>query len=109
MKIDSNEQVQQSRRSVDTLQSQLKQQQMQAQAAVGQAKVDAQRKVEALQEKVALEQKAQEAAISQVKATADTADHQRSFGHNGRRRREDRSGATKSQLEQPFQLETRYR
>jgi chromosome segregation ATPase len=73
MKVDSNEEVMRSRRSVDNLQSQLADQRRQAAAAVGQAKIDAERRVASLQEKVAAEQAQQQAAISQVKATADTA------------------------------------
>jgi len=73
LKIDSNEEVQRSRRSVEGLQSQLAEQRRQADAAVGQAKVDAQRRVASLQEKVAAEQAKQQQDISQVKATADTA------------------------------------
>lgn len=73
MRIDSNEQVQHSRRSVDQLQERLAQQRRAAEVAVGQAKVDAEQKVQSLQEKVAQEQAAQQAAISQVKQTADTA------------------------------------
>ena len=100
MKIDSNEQVQSSRHSVETLQTQLHQQQMQASALVGQAKVEAQRKVEQLQEKVAQEQKAQEAAISQVKATADTATTQLASVSTDVGAVKTDLGATKSQLEQ---------
>jgi len=73
MRIDSNEQIQHSRRSVDQLQERLAQQRRAAEVAVGQAKVDAEQKVQSLQEKVAQEQAAQQAAISQVKQTADTA------------------------------------
>jgi hypothetical protein len=73
MKIDSNEEVQKSSRRVEGLQSQLAEQRRQADAAVGQARVDAQRRVASLQEKVTAEQAQQQAAISQVKATADTA------------------------------------
>ncbi len=72
MKLDSNEQVQNARRSVENLQGLLHQQQLQASQAVGQAKVDAQRRVEALKEQVADEQKKQADAITQVKATTDT-------------------------------------
>jgi hypothetical protein len=100
MKIDSNEQVQTSRRSVETLQSQLRQQQMQAQALVGQAKVDAQHKVEALQEKVEQEKKLQEAAISQVKATADTATSNLASVTTDVGTVKTDLGTTKSQLEQ---------
>ncbi len=73
MKVDSNEQVQQSRRSMGVLQSRLAAQRRAAEQAVGQAKVDAEQKVASLQEKVAQEQAAQQQAISQVKLTADTA------------------------------------
>jgi phage shock protein A len=73
MKVDSNEEVQRSRRSVDELQSRLAEQRRQAEASVGQAKIDAQRRVELLQQKVAAEEAQQQQAISQVKATADTA------------------------------------
>jgi phage shock protein A len=76
MKVDSNEEVQRSRRSVEDLQSRLAEQRRQAEASVGQAKIDAQRRVEILQEKVAAEQAQQQQAISQVKATADTATSQ---------------------------------
>ena len=100
MKIDSNEQVQASRRSVETLQSQLRQQQMQASAAVGQAKVDAQRRVAALQQKVAEEQQAQAAAINQVKATADTASSNLANVTTDVGAVKTDLGTTKSQLEQ---------
>lgn len=73
MKIDSNEEVQSSRRSVEALQARLAEQRRQAEASVGQAKIDAQRRVEMLQQKVAAEEAQQQQAISQVKATADTA------------------------------------
>jgi hypothetical protein len=73
MKVDSSDEVQRSRRSVEELQSRLAEQRRQAEASVGQAKIDAQRRVALLQEKVAAEQAQQQQAISQVKATADTA------------------------------------
>lgn len=73
MRIDSNEQVQRSRRSVEELQARLAEQRRAAEQAVGQAKVDAQRRVEVLQQRVADEQAAQQQAISAVKQTADTA------------------------------------
>jgi hypothetical protein len=73
MKVDSNEEVQSSRRSVEALQARLAEQRRQAEASVGQAKIDAQRRVELLQQKVAAEEAQQQQAISQVKATADTA------------------------------------
>lgn len=73
MRIDSSEQVQRSRRSVEELQERLAAQRRAADQAVGQAKVDAQRRVEMLQERVAQEEAAQQQAISAVKQTADTA------------------------------------
>jgi hypothetical protein len=73
MRIDSSEQVQRSRRSVEELQERLAAQRRAAEQAVGQAKVDAQRRVEILQERVAQEEAAQQQAISAVKQTADTA------------------------------------
>lgn len=76
MRIDSNEEVQRSKRSVEDLQSRLAEQRRAANAAVGQAKVDAQRRVAALQTQVATEQAAQQQAISQVKQSADTANTQ---------------------------------
>lgn len=93
MRIDSNEQVQRSRRSVDQLQERLAQQRRAAELAVGQAKVDAEQKVQSLQAKVAQEQAAQQAAISQVKQTADTATTQISNVSTD-------LGNTKTQLEQ---------
>jgi chromosome segregation ATPase len=73
MRVDSSEEVQRSRRSVQELQARLAEQRRQANLAVGQAKVDAERRVASLQSKVAEEQAAQQAAINQVKQTADTA------------------------------------
>ena len=73
MRIDSNEEVQRSRKSVDDLQSRLAEQRRAAEAAFGQAKIDAQKRVETLQARVAQEQAAQAAAINTVKQTADTA------------------------------------
>ncbi len=93
MRIDSNEQIQRSRRSLDQLQARLAQQRRAAEMAVGQAKVDAEQKVQSLQEKVAQEQAAQQAAISQVKQTADTATTQISSVSTD-------LGNTKTQLEQ---------
>ncbi len=100
MKIDSSEQVQSSRHSVEALQTQLHQQTLQANALVGQAKIDAQRKVEALKEQVAQKEKEQEAAISQVKATADTATTQIASVSTDVGTVKTDLGATKSQLEQ---------
>lgn len=76
MRIDSNEEVRRSRRSVEELQARLAEQRRAAEAAVGQAKIDAQRKVEQLQARVASEQAQQEQAINAVKQTADTASTQ---------------------------------
>jgi chromosome segregation ATPase len=76
MRIDSNEEVKNSRRSVEDLQSRLLAQRRAAEASVGQAKVDAQKRVAQLQEKVAESQAAQAAAINQVKTSAETANTQ---------------------------------
>ena len=73
MRIDSNEEVQRSRRSVEELQNRLAEQRHAAEAAFGQAKVEAQKRVEMLQARVAQEQAAQQAVINSVKQTADTA------------------------------------
>ncbi len=93
MRIDSSEEVQRSRRSIDQLQARLAQQRRAAEQAVGQAKIDAQQKVQSLQDKVAQEQAAQQAAITQVKQTADTATTQISTVSSD-------LGNTKTQLEQ---------
>jgi len=100
MKIDSNEQVQSSRRSAETLQSALHAQQAQAREAVGAAKIDAERKVLALQEKVTAEQKAQEAAIAQVKTTTETNTTQLASVTTDVGTVKTDLGTTKSQLEQ---------
>jgi multidrug efflux pump subunit AcrA (membrane-fusion protein) len=100
MKVDSNEEVQRSRRSVETMQSQIAEQRRQAEASVGQAKIDAQRRVAALQAKIAEEQKAQEAAISQVKTTAETATTQVAAVSTDVTAVKSDLGAAKSQLEQ---------
>jgi chromosome segregation ATPase len=73
MRIDSSAAVQHSRQTIDTLQSQLREQRRAAERAVGQAKVDAQKRVETLQTQVATEQAQQQQAINAVKQTADTA------------------------------------
>ena len=75
MQVDSNEEVQRSRRSVEALQSRLAEQRRQAEASVGQAKIDAQRRVELLQQKVAAEE-AQHSGHFAGEATADTANTQ---------------------------------
>lgn len=73
MRIDSSEEVQHSRRTIEALQSQLAAQRRAADTAVGQAKVDAQRRLEALQQRVTDAEAQQAQAISAVKQTADTA------------------------------------
>jgi chromosome segregation ATPase len=73
MRIDSSAAVQHSRQTIDTLQSQLREQRRAAERGVGQAKVDAQKRVEMLQSQVATEQAQQQQAINAVKQTADTA------------------------------------
>lgn len=73
MRIDSNEQVQRSRQTVEALQSRLAEQRRAAELAVGQAKVDAQRRVASLQQQVSEQEAQQQQAIAAVKQTADTA------------------------------------
>ena len=73
MRLDSSEAVQRSTRRVEALQTSLAQSRRAAQAAVGQAKVDAEKRVQALQQSVAAEQATQQQAIAAVKQTADTA------------------------------------
>jgi chromosome segregation ATPase len=93
LRIDSSAEVQRSRRNVEDLERRLAAQRRAADAAVGQAKVDAQQKVQQLQDRVAQEQAAQQAAITQVKQTADTATQQISTVSTD-------LGNTKTQLEQ---------
>jgi len=93
MRIDSSEEVQRSRRSVEQLQARLAAQRRAAEQAVGQAKVDAERQVQTLQDKVAQEQAAQQQTIAQVKQTADTATTQIGNVYTD-------LGTTKTQLEQ---------
>jgi hypothetical protein len=73
MRIDASEAVQRSRRSVDSLTSQLEEQRRASERLVGQAKIDAQKRVETLQARVAAEQAQQQQLIGQVKLTADSA------------------------------------
>jgi len=73
MRLDSSEEVRRSKQRVEELQAALAQSRRAAQAAVGQAKIDAQKRVEMLQEKVASEQAAQQQAIAAVKQSTDTA------------------------------------
>jgi len=100
MKVDSNEEVQSSRRNVEALQARLNEQRRQAEASVGQAKIDAQRRVELLQQKVAAEEAQQQQAISQVKATADTATTQLASVTSDVGTVKTDVATTKSQLEQ---------
>jgi chromosome segregation ATPase len=93
IRIDSSEEVQRSRHSMEQLQSRLAAQRRAAEQAVGQAKIDAEQKVQSLQQKVTEEQAAQQQAISQVKQTADTATTQISTVSTD-------LGNTKTQLEQ---------
>lgn len=73
MRIDSSAAVQNSRRTVDALQAQLRAERRAASREVGQAKVDAENRVAQLQSQVAQAQAQQEQAINAVKQTADTA------------------------------------
>lgn len=73
MRIDSSAAVQNSRRTVDALQAQLRAERRAASREAGQAKVDAQKRVADLQAKVAEAQQQQQQAIDAVKQTADTA------------------------------------
>ncbi|HSU58917.1 MAG TPA: hypothetical protein VLI55_06365 [Bryobacteraceae bacterium] len=100
MRIDSNEEVRRSRRTVEDLQTRLAEQRRAAQAAVGQAKIDAQKRVQMLQDKVAQEQALQQQAISQVKLTADTATTQLQGVSTDVGNVKTDLGNTKSQLEQ---------
>ncbi len=100
MRVDSNEEVRRSRRSVEDLQGRLAQQRRAAEVAVGQAKIDAQRKVQSLQEKVDQEQAAQQQVISQVKQTADTATTQLASVSTDVGTVKTDLGNTKTQLEQ---------
>jgi hypothetical protein len=100
MKVDSNEEVQSSRRNVEALQARLAEQRRQAEASVGQAKIEAQRRVDLLQQKVAAEEAQQQQAISQVKATADTATTQLASVTSDVGTVKTDVATTKSQLEQ---------
>jgi phage shock protein A len=100
VRIDSNEEVRRSRRSVEDLQTRLAEQRRAAELAVGQAKIDAQRKVEMLQNKVNQEQAAQQQAIDQVKQTADTATTQLASVSTDVGTVKTDLGTTKTQLEQ---------
>ncbi len=100
MRIDSNEEVRRSRRSVEDLQARLAEQRRAAERAVGQAKIDAQNRVKMLQDKVAQEQEAQQQVISQVKQTADTATTQLASVSTDVGNVKTDLGNTKGQLEQ---------
>ena len=73
MRIDSSAAVQNSRKTVDALQSQLRSQRRAASREVGQAKIDAENRVASLQNQVTQAQVQQQQAIQAVKQTADTA------------------------------------
>jgi hypothetical protein len=73
IRVDSSEAVQRSRRSVESLSSQLDLQRRAAERAVGQAKIDAQKRVDALQERVSQEQAAEQQAITTVKQSSEEA------------------------------------
>jgi chromosome segregation ATPase len=100
MRIDSNEEVQRSRKSVDELQNRLAEQRRAAEAAFGQAKIEAQKRVESLQSRVAQEQAAQQAVINSVKQTADTATTQLATVSTDVGNVKTDVQSTKSQLEQ---------
>lgn len=100
MRIDSDENIQRSRRSVEELQSRLADERRAAERAVGQAKVDAQKRVETLESKVAQEQAVEQQAITQVKQTADTATTQLATVSSDVGTVKTDLGNTKSQLEQ---------
>ena len=100
MRIDSSAAVQHSRQTIDTLQSQLREQRRAAERAVGQAKVDAQKRVEMLQNQVANEQAQQQQAINAVKQTADTATTKLADGSTDVGSVKTDVQNTKSQLEQ---------
>lgn len=73
MRIDSSAAVQNSRHTVDALQTQLRSQRRAASREVGQAKIDAENRVSQLQSQVTQAQAQQAQAINAVKQTADTA------------------------------------
>jgi phage shock protein A len=99
MRIDSNEEVRKSRRSMEDLQSRLADQRRAAAMAVGQAKIDADLKVQKLQAKVDEEAAAQQKAITEVKQTADTATTQLASVSTDVGAVKTDLGNTKSQLE----------
>ena len=100
IRIDSNQEVQRSKRSVEELQARLAQQRRAADLAVGQAKIDAQKRVQDLESIVAQEQAAQQQAITAVKQTADTATTQLASVSTDVGNVKTDLGTTKSQLEQ---------
>ncbi len=76
VRVASNEEVRRSTEHLEAVKAQLAQARREANAAVGQAKVDAQRRLQELQAKVADEQAAQQQAIAAVKQSADQANTQ---------------------------------
>lgn len=99
LRISSDEQVQQSKRNIESLQARLAEQRRAADRAVGQAKIDAQRQVESLQQKVTEEQAQQQKAIADVKQSADTANTQVASVSSDVGAVKTDLGNTKSQLE----------
>ncbi len=73
MRAESLQSVQNSRRTVRSLEDQLNRQRAAADRAVGQAKVDAQKQVESLQSRISTEQQKQQQAIDSAKQSIDTA------------------------------------
>lgn len=100
MQVESSAAVQESTHRVRELQGELAQSRRAAEAAVGQAKVDAQHRVQVLQDKVAAEQAAQQQAIAAVKQTADTTTSQLANVSTDVGNVKTDLGNTKSQLEQ---------
>ncbi len=100
VELESSEAVRESTRRVGELNRELAQSRHAAEAAVGQAKVDAQKRVQMLQDKVASEQAAQQQAIAAVKQTADTTTSQLANVSTDVGTVKTDLGNTKSQLEQ---------
>ena len=99
LRIDSSQEVQQSRQRMEALQNRLAEQRRQAEQAVGQAKVDAQRQVDSLQAKVSEQEAQQQKAIADVKQSADTANTQLASVSTDVGTVKTDLGNTKSQLE----------
>ena len=76
IRINSSEEVRRSTQRLEAVQGQLAQARREANAAVGQAKVDAQKRLQDLQAKVSTEEAVQQQAIAAVKQSADQANTQ---------------------------------